>query len=394
MAEDQIPDPLESRAPRTTLRPQQPMSIHLPPQAALADASPRLSPKLAVNGHDEISALKLAVPIVRRWPLILGGAAILGALAVALTFVVPARYTARTSFSVESGSSSLSLPKGLPGIPGQLGVILGANGSDAPSVDYFSAVATSGRIRSEILSSHYTADGKLVASGGTPLLELLDIKGNIPARRFEDGVRQLGHMIRAEVDRKAGIVMIRVTDREPRRAAAIGSRLLELVNKYNVEQRQSRSRQQRELAERRLAVAKAELRGAEETLQDFLSRNRAFRSPLLVFQERRLAAVVEQKQEIVTTLAQTYEEARIAEAGDIPAISVLDPVAVPTRRSFPVRWQFLFAGVFLGAITGLVLAYLLEAKRTWAAEQQPDFVALRDAARAWKARLGGHAIRG
>jgi uncharacterized protein involved in exopolysaccharide biosynthesis len=394
MAEDKTPEQVESRPQRSTLRPPQPMSIHVPPQAALADASPRISPKLAVNGHDEISALKLAVPIVRRWPVILAGAAIFGAVAIALTFVVPVRYTARMSFNVENSSNSLSLPKGLSGVAGQLGVVLGGNAPDAPPVDYFSAVATSWRIRSEILSSHYTRDGKLVDSGGTPLLELLDIKGDDHARRVEDGIRQLGQMLRSEVDRKGGIVMLRVSDRDPQRAAAIGNRLLELVNRYNVEQRQSRSGQQRQLAERRLALAKSELRDAEETLQDFLSRNRAFKSPLLTFQEKRLSSVVEQKQELVTMLAQTYEEARIAEAGDIPAISVLDYASVPTRRSFPIRWQFLLAGLFFGGIAGLVLAYLLEAKRTWAAEQQPDFLALRDAARAWKARLRGHAIRG
>src|SRR5687768_8279223 len=183
MAEDKITEPVDSRTQRSALRPQQPMSIHLPPQAALADASPRLSPKLAVNGHDEISALKLAVPIVRRWPVILAGAAILGAVAVALTFVVPVRYTARMSFNVENSSNSLSLPKGLSGVAGQLGVVLGGNAPDAPPADYFSAVATSWRIRSEILSSHYTLDGRLVDSGGTPLLELLDIKGDNQARR-------------------------------------------------------------------------------------------------------------------------------------------------------------------------------------------------------------------
>jgi uncharacterized protein involved in exopolysaccharide biosynthesis len=113
----------------------------------------------------------------------------------------------------------------------------------------------------------------------------------------------------------------------------------------------------------------------------------------LLFEQRRFERAVEQKQELVTSLAQTYEEARISEAGDIPAISVVDAAAVPVRRSFPVRWQFLAGGLFFGALAGLVLAYLLEARRTWIAEQQPDFLALRDAARAWRMRLrGGHAI--
>src|SRR5688500_5387456 len=116
MAEDQLHEPADSRSQRPSLRPPQPMTIHLPPQGGLADAQSRLAPKLAANGHDEISALKLAVPIVRRWPLILASALIVGTLAVAFTFIVPARYTALTSFTVEASSGSLSMPKGLVGL--------------------------------------------------------------------------------------------------------------------------------------------------------------------------------------------------------------------------------------------------------------------------------------
>jgi tyrosine-protein kinase Etk/Wzc len=395
MAEDQISDLVDARAPRTTHRPPQPVTIHpLPPQGTLADAQPRLSPKLGVNGNDEISALKLAVPIVRRWPVILASAAVIGALAVAATFIVPPRYTARTSFTVEAGSNSLSMPKGLVGIAGQLGVVLGGNATGGPPEEYFTALATSRTIKEAVLSSRY-ADGALTpAGGGRPLLELLNVEGDTPARRMENGVRQLGRMLRTDVARQAGVVTIAVADREPRRAAAIGNRLIEVLNTYNVEQRQSRSRHQRELAQRSLAEAQRELRAAEERLQDFLSRNRRYQqSPLLVFEANRLERAVLQKQEVATGLAQAYEEARISEAGDIPVISMIDAAVPPTRRSFPVRWQFLFAGLFLGGLMGLILAYLLEARRTWIAEQQPDFLALREAARLWKARLRGRHVR-
>jgi hypothetical protein len=72
---------------------------------------------------------------------------------------------------------------------------------------------------------------------------------------------------------------------------------------------------------------------------------------------------------------------------------MIDAAVAPTRRSFPVRWQFLLAGVVFGGLLGLVIVYLLEARRTWIAEQQPDFLALRDAARAWKARFRGRPAR-
>jgi uncharacterized protein involved in exopolysaccharide biosynthesis len=395
MAEDPVSELVEARPQRTTHRPGQPVNIHpLPAGGGLSDSSLRPPPRLPADGHDEISALRLAVPIVRRWPLVLGCSAAVGALALAATFVIPPRYAATTSFTVEQGSNSLTIPKALGGLAGQLGGLLGAGMASGPSADYFTALATSRTIKEAVLSSRY-ADGKLTADGaGPPLLDLLDVRGGTPARRMENGARRLGTMVKPAVDRRGGVVSITVVDRVPDRAAAIGNRVMELLNKYNVEQRQSRSRQQRELAQRSLVEAQRELRAAEERLQAFLSGNRRYQqSPLLVFEANRLERTVLQKQEVVTGLAQAYEEARILEVGDIPVLSLVDAAVPPTRRSFPVRWQFLLGGLFAGGLVGLVLVYLLEARRTWIAEQQPDFLALRDAARAWRARLRGRPVR-
>src|SRR3712207_7157350 len=128
------------------------MSIHLPQQAALADTQPRLAPKLALDGHDEISALKLAVPIVRRWPLVVWSMVMLGAAGLAASLLLPAHYTARTTFTVESGGNGLSMPKGLVGLAGQLGMVLGSNGSGAPPPDYFTALAASRTIGESLLA--------------------------------------------------------------------------------------------------------------------------------------------------------------------------------------------------------------------------------------------------
>ena len=150
-----------------------------------------------------------------------------------------------------------------------------------------------------------------------------------------------------------------------------------------------------DLSERRLADAQRELRAAEGRLQLFMTGNKRISdSPLLTFEHGRLQRAVQLKEDLVARLTEAYDEARIAEAGDIPLISVIDSAVPPVRRSFPVWWQLLLVGLALGALAGIVLAYLLEAKRTWIAEQQPDFLALRDAARTWKTRLHKVELRG
>jgi uncharacterized protein involved in exopolysaccharide biosynthesis len=197
-------------------------------------------------------------------------------------------------------------------------------------------------------------------------------------------------MLGSYIDRKSGIIAITVSDRDPSRAAAAANRLIALLDKHNVEHRRFRSRQQREFSERRLAEAQTELRDAEARFDAFMARNKRFAdSPLLTSEHARLQRAVLMREDLVSRLTDAYDEARIAEAGDIPVISVIDPAVPPVRRSFPIWWQFLLGGLALGALAGIVRAYLVEAKRTWIAEEQPDFLALRDAARSWRTRLRG-----
>jgi uncharacterized protein involved in exopolysaccharide biosynthesis len=362
-------------------------------------ATTHAGPRLSLD-RDEISALKLAVPLVRRWPAVIGVTLAVGAAGLVLAFAIPARYTARTTFTVEAPSSSLpmskalGLPRSLPGLGlggqgSQLGAVLGSPRA-TPEPDYFTGLASSRSIKEGLLATRFADVGSEVvpSADGRPLLELLRVRGNTPAKRQDNGVRRLGRMLSWYIDRKSEIIAIDVTDRDPERAAAIANRLIALIDKHNVEHRRFRSRQQREQAERRLAEAQGELRAAEERLQVFLTRNKRFAdSPLLTFEHGRLQRTVQLKEDLVARLTDVYDEARIAEAGDIPAVSVIDTAIPPVRRSFPVWWQFLLGGLALGVLAGTVAAYLLEAKRSWVAEQQPDFLALRDAALSWRTRL-------
>jgi uncharacterized protein involved in exopolysaccharide biosynthesis len=359
----------------------------------------QVGPRLALD-RDEISALKLAVPLVRRWPTVVGSTVVCGLAALLLSLVLPARYTAQTTFTVEAASDGLPTSKslglsrglsalGLGGQGRQLGAMLGG-GAGTPEPDYFTSLADSRSIKEALLASGFASvDGQLrYSETGRPLIDLLGIKGDTPAKRKAKGVRRLSRMLDSYIDRRSSVIAVTVTDRQADRAAAVGNRLITLLDKHNVEHRRFRSRQQREVTERRLAEAQGELRTAEARFDAFMLRNKRFAdSPLLTSEHARLQRAVLLKEDLVSRLTDAYDEARIAEAGDIPVLSVIDTAVPPVRRSFPVWWQFLLGGLAIGVLIGIVRAYLTEAKRTWIAEEQPDFVALRDAARSWRTRL-------
>jgi uncharacterized protein involved in exopolysaccharide biosynthesis len=310
----------------------------------------------------------LAVLWDGRWRVL--AFAVAGALlAFAATLVLPKRYTATASFTAES-SGGLNLGgglSGLAGLAGQFGVNLPLGSPSLPP-DYFVSLARSRTITDSLLAMRVDEEGRAVESGGHPLLDVLPIRTRDRALRAERAQKTIAKMVAMEIDRRANIVTVRVTDRDPDRAAAIANRTLSLLNWHNVSQHRSRSRQQRVFAERRLGEAQEELREAERLQTQFLARNRMYRgSPQLEAEFARVQRQVQQKEDVVATLTQSYEQSRIAEAGDLPVLSVIDVARPPVRRSFPRPSIFVPLGLLLGTIAGLVYVIGRAARAPWRA---------------------------
>jgi uncharacterized protein involved in exopolysaccharide biosynthesis len=108
-------------------------------------------------------------------------------------------------------------------------------------------------------------------------------------------------------------------------------------------------------------LAGADLRSAEDRLQDFLKSNRQFASsPDLTFERDRLQRYVALKQQVFTSLTQSYEDVRIREVRDIPVITLLESPSVPTLPEPRKRLFGLLVGILLGALIGSVSALASE----------------------------------
>jgi len=102
--------------------------------------------------------------------------------------------------------------------------------------------------------------------------------------------------------------------------------------------RQSQAAAERGFTEERMAEAQEELRAAENELQRFLQNNRQFQnSPELVFQHDRLQRRVAMRQQVYTSLVQSYEQARIDEVPNTPVITVVE--YAEELREFSVVWE-------------------------------------------------------
>ena len=326
----------------------------------------------------DISMFELLTPLVTRWKLIAGTA--LGcafAAAIFLLFQRPS-YTATTTFTPENSSSQgvMSGLVGLAGLAGQLGLSSGSSSSVSP--EFFVRLAHS----DEVLRSTLTAEFPRPDSVGVrrSLLSQLDIRGRSQEEQIQRGVRVLRRLTDATSDKSTGIVTLQVEMHSPTLAAEVAKYMVQLLNRFNLESRQSQSREQRRFSGERLAVAEQELRAAEQAQLAFLQRNREYLdSPLLAFEYNRLSRQVQLRQEVYQTLTKAYEEARIAEVRDTPVLTVIDSAVAPINRSSPHRVLGSLVALIFGGAAGVFLAYVAAARARSRRTPTPDYLEFRAA---------------
>jgi uncharacterized protein involved in exopolysaccharide biosynthesis len=327
---------------------------------------------------EEVSLVQLVTPLIRRRKLLLGLPLSLAIVAVLISLILPRVYTSKTTLTPVASSSIGGLSGGtlasLAGLAGLAGI--SSAGSGALSPDFIADVLKSREVLTATLESPFRAGP---GEKERPLLDILEVRGRTSAERISKGVRTFDKAVTTKVDHSTGIVTLNVMARSPELSADIANRMLVILNDFNLERRQSQSREQARFTKERLTQAEAELRQAEAAQLRFLQANREYRgAPLLEFESSRLQRAVELKQEVYVSLAKSYDEARISEVRDTPVITIIDSAVAPDRPSGPRPVLNGVIGFLLGGVLALLLIFLLE-QRTKAIRSAPDSRTLRQA---------------
>jgi uncharacterized protein involved in exopolysaccharide biosynthesis len=141
-------------------------------------------------------------------------------------------------------------------------------------------------------------------------------------------------MVSVVTSRDANLVTLSTRAEQASLAVQINQRLLELLNEFNLQKRQSRAAAEREFTERRMLEAQQELEHTEGDLRRFLEQNREYQSsPQLRFEAGRLERRVQLRQQVYLSLAQAFEQARIDEVRDTPVITVIERPEFSVRRA-------------------------------------------------------------
>jgi uncharacterized protein involved in exopolysaccharide biosynthesis len=147
-------------------------------------------------------------------------------------------------------------------------------------------------------------------------------------------------MVKTIVDPRTGIIRVAAETPYPDLSAAVATRFLQSLERFNRSQRQSHARERRAFIEGRIAVAERNLRDAEA--------------------HHRTA--IDGARDVYYTLQREYELARIEEVNDTPVLTVVDSAVAPVHRSRPQRKKIvaaaLIVSILLGGFAALVADYL------------------------------------
>jgi uncharacterized protein involved in exopolysaccharide biosynthesis len=313
-----------------------------------------------VGSEPGFSLFTLGTAVLRqRWRILRWA---LGGMVVAALWAVtrPAVYQSSASFIPQMNDPSRS---GIASLASQFGVTVPAT-SPSQSPEFYARLLKSREILTRI--EHDTLVVPELGGARLAFEELFAIKGGTAKTREAKGVGQLARTIDASVAKSVGIVDVSVTTRWPSVSLAIVSKLVAAVNEFNQRTRQSQATAERKFVESRLAVAKSDLRQAEDSLERFLATNRDFSgSAELAFAKERLQRAVTLRQEVFTSLTESYEEVRLREVRDTPVITLVEEPAVAAEPKPRRRVLTTIVGAVLGGLIGttLVIASAALARR-------------------------------
>lgn len=247
-------------------------------------------------------------------------------IATGALLLMPNLYTSTASILPSGGTDRLAGLKTLAG----LGNLVTA---DEGSSDLFPVILSSRHLREQVLRERYE-----FAPDEEPMsVRLSEYFGEEDPDKLLDA---LGSITRISTDKKTGVTHLAVETEYPTLSQQVLERYLVLLEDFNLNQRRSQGKENAEYLSRELAERRIELARAEDELEAFQLANQNWQytqSPEILKELSRLRREVQVKTSVCLLLAKEYEMAKLEAQKDVPVMSVLDKPSLPSIKSAPHR---------------------------------------------------------
>jgi capsule polysaccharide export protein KpsE/RkpR len=221
---------------------------------------PELEPELILAPEEEPGGKgKTVARLSLLWDhrrLLLRCAAIGLVASTLIAFLIPVRYTATTQLMPpdQAGQGMASMLAALSKSVGDLGGI----GTE------LLGLKTTGDMFVGVLHSRTVADD---------LINKFDLRKVYGVKRYEDARKTLDSLTEVSADRKSGIITLKVSDRNPDRASAMGREYVEALNRMVITLNTGSAHKERLFLEGRLSEVQQGLEEAEKDFSQFASKN-------------------------------------------------------------------------------------------------------------------------
>jgi uncharacterized protein involved in exopolysaccharide biosynthesis len=191
-------------------------------------------------------------------------------LATIIAFLLPKQYvsTVRLMPPERDAGGSLAMLAAMGGA-GTSGGAGGGGGLGQVASDLL-GTKSEGALYTVVLESRTIADD---------IIERFDLRKVYGVRYWEDARKILASHTEIAEDRKSGVIVVKVTDRDPRRAAQIAQAYVEELNHLIATVSTSAARRERIFIEQRLKSARQDLDVAAKAFSEFASQNTAINIP-------------------------------------------------------------------------------------------------------------------
>jgi capsule polysaccharide export protein KpsE/RkpR len=181
---------------------------------------------------------------------------------ILLAFLIPAQYESTTRLMPPENPSTA----GMAMLASLSGAKTGGGGGIGALAGDLLGLKSSGELFVGILQSRTVQDR---------LIERFDLRKVYREKLWEDARKKLASNTSISEDRKSGIIVVTVNDRDPQRATAMGDAYVAELNRLVAELSTSGARRERVFLEERLKGVQQDLEAAEKDFSQFASKNMA-----------------------------------------------------------------------------------------------------------------------
>lgn len=170
-------------------------------------------------------------------------------------------------------------------------------------------------------------------------------------------LRNIRNRITATINNETGEVTVSVEMQDPVIAASVADEVVQNLSDFITEKRTEKTRRNVEFIEERFEEAKTQFEEAQKELAAFNDANRGRLTAMARTEEQLLQSRYDLAFNLYNSLAERLEEARIKLQEETPVISIIEPAAVPDRRSTPNRTLILIVFILLGITIGVGIVF-------------------------------------